>query len=129
MKKRKRGFTIVELVVVVLIIGVLALMALPVFQNVTEDAKTKTFQNNARVLISAIGMYQSENAGNYPTQMSDVDMYVNGGTDSITGGTSGEATPKGATYVIGADGSMTAKFTPKGGTEIEIKYPDIVTNP
>lgn len=52
--KNKKGFTLVELMVVVAILGVLVAVAIPVYNNVTENAKEKTCAANCRTIESAI---------------------------------------------------------------------------
>jgi prepilin-type N-terminal cleavage/methylation domain-containing protein len=48
MKKMKKGFTIVELVIVIAVIGILSAILIPTFSGVTEDAKKKAAFANAR---------------------------------------------------------------------------------
>ena len=79
LKKQRKGFSLIELVIVVAIIGILALMILPQFGKVTADAKLKTFESNYQILVTAMGMYQAGHDGNYPTSEADFDPYVNGG--------------------------------------------------
>lgn len=55
-----RGFTLVEIMIVVVIIGLLATMAIPAFQRVTNASQDKAVLNNARQLSSAADQYFME---------------------------------------------------------------------
>src|SRR5450755_3598593 len=55
-----RGFTLVEIMIVVVIIGLLATMAIPAFQRVTKASQDKAVLNNARQLSSAADQYFME---------------------------------------------------------------------
>ncbi len=50
MNKNKKGFTLVELMIVVVIMAILVAVAVPIFNAVTRNAKEKTCGSNARIL-------------------------------------------------------------------------------
>jgi len=63
----QKGFTLVELMVVVVILGILVAIAVPLYNAQTEKAKTTTCQANQRIIESAIVQWSmdpdNENAG------------------------------------------------------------------
>ena len=58
--KKQAGFTLIELVIVIIILGILAVTAAPKFLNLQDDARTSTLKGVEGSLMSASAMVYSK---------------------------------------------------------------------
>ena len=62
----RSGFTLVELLIVVIILGVIAAIAIPQFTSSTEDAKLSSLDMTLSEMRNAIEMYYHQHSATYP---------------------------------------------------------------
>ncbi len=66
---RARAFTLVEIMIAVVIIGLLAALAIPAFKRVTQKSEETTLMNDLRIFSAAFEQYSLEN-GTWPSDTS-----------------------------------------------------------
>jgi len=70
MKKDDKGFTLVELMIVVVIIGILIAIAIPVYNNIQIRAEQRACDANVRAILSQIEVYKADHNGSAPDPLS-----------------------------------------------------------
>jgi len=73
----QRGFTVTELLLVVAIIGLLASIAIPVYNNVQRRARVAKAQSDVRILASVTQTYAVQ-MGTLPTALADLTVVTAG---------------------------------------------------
>lgn len=66
-KSLKAGFTLVEILIVVVILGILAAIVIPQFTSASETARGSSLVSQLQTIRSQLELYQVQHNGDYPT--------------------------------------------------------------
>ncbi len=80
--KRRAGFTLIEIMIVVVILAILAATIIPQFSPSINDSKVATMQSNLHTLRTQIQLYSFQHAGQYPTISNGTLPQLTGNTDA-----------------------------------------------
>jgi prepilin-type N-terminal cleavage/methylation domain-containing protein len=112
-RRHAEGFTLVELLIVVLILGILATVAVPQFGSSTEDAKLSTLESNLSIMRNAIERYYHEHGTVYPGAKKAIDGSDVGTADRCASAFRAQLTRYSQSNGVTAKGkSATAKYGP-----------------
>ncbi len=67
-RKVRSGFTLIEILIVVIILGILAAIVIPQFSSASNDARRSNVQTTAQTLRSQIALYRLQHADRLPEQ-------------------------------------------------------------
>jgi general secretion pathway protein G len=67
---RNRGFTLVEILIVVIILGILAAIVIPQFSSASNDARESALASDLQTLRSQLELYNIQHLDRYPDQVS-----------------------------------------------------------
>jgi general secretion pathway protein G len=89
----KKGFTLVEILIVVIILGILAAIVIPQFTEASAEARISNVMTNLQTIRSQLLLYKTQHQEVYPGSTTDATIFGSQMTTytNVTGGTS--ATP------------------------------------
>ncbi len=104
MNSNRRAFTLIELLIVVVIIGILAAIAIPKFANTKDRANTAAMKSDLKNLASAMEAYFTDNSSAYASSLSDLGTTYRSttGVTVVLGGVSTTGWSATATHVASA---------------------------
>jgi prepilin-type N-terminal cleavage/methylation domain-containing protein len=91
MKRQRKGFTLVELAIVIAILGILAVVAIPKYQGMVDEARSAEARAQLGTVRSAIAISYAKNKGVMPATLTGA-LFADGVMPSVDIGTSNVST-------------------------------------
>jgi MSHA pilin protein MshA len=108
--KNKGGWTLVELIIVIIILGLISAVAIPAYLDLTTSAKINACQASQAAIKSAVLLYYAKHSGALPDSLRN-NMFVNATKPTCpSGGTITYAKTSDSTFTVSC--SITAHNTP-----------------
>jgi prepilin-type N-terminal cleavage/methylation domain-containing protein len=103
--RNQSGFTLIEMLIVVIVLGILAMIIIPQISVSTDDAKLSTLQTNLASLRSSVELYYHQHDNKYP-----------GSTKALDGAAVASDAEAAAALVV-----QLAKYTEVSGKTADVK--------
>jgi len=95
-RKRTRGFSLLELVIVVVIVGIIAAIAIPRLSRGSAGAADSALSGNLAVMRNAVDLYAAEHNGTFPAVATIADQLT-----TYTDANGGAQASRDATHIYG----------------------------
>lgn len=115
----QKGFTLVELLIVVIILAILAAIVVPQFSATTDDAKVAALDSNLAAIRSAVDLYYQQHQSTYPGA-----KVASGGASNCSGGEGAGAAKSAAAFI-----SQLSLYTDAAGNGCDVKDSDYAFGP
>jgi general secretion pathway protein G len=109
-RKAPKGFTLIEILIVVIILGILAAIVIPQFTNASTSAKQSALSSTAQTLRSQIALYKLQHTDKMPGIGSAAQNTAFTSSDQFWTDMTTQTDATGAAYVAGT--STTGPFGP-----------------
>ena len=87
LRRKANGFTLVEILIVVIILGILAAIVVPQFTSASEDARKNSTTSLLQTVRSQLELYKMQHSDNFPTAAGTTADAANWDWSKMTGKT------------------------------------------
>ena len=96
LNKARRAFTLIEILIVVVILGILAAIVIPQFTDASEDASISSVKSQLQTIRSQIELFRVQNGGTLPD-------FATNGWDELVNGDYLQQAPKNPFFSVNAE--------------------------
>ena len=95
MNRNNKGFTLVEILIVVIILGILAAIVIPQFTAASSDARNSALTSDLQTLRSQLQLYKIQHNDSYPSDLGSVGTDATKFVAQLTSKTNADGTTSG----------------------------------
>jgi len=129
---RRKGFTLIEMLIVIVVIAILALIVIPRLMNAADRARGATYRSNLAMMQTALEQFHAD-CGVYPATLTDLyATAVTGATYNVstttTGYTNWSSANFNGVYLKASNGISATIFLPVNPYVTQLATPTIASN-